>query len=43
MGVLGVVALAISGLLLYDTDSDDFEVSAPLVIAIAVVFGIAVV
>ena len=38
MGVLGVVSLAISGLLLFDTN-EDFEVSAPLVIAIAVVFG----
>ena len=38
MGVLGVVSLAISGLLLFDTD-EDFEVSAPLVIGIAVVFG----
>ncbi|MDQ2676033.1 MAG: nodulation protein NfeD [Actinomycetota bacterium] len=40
MGVLGVVSLAISGLLLFDTNSDDFGVSAPLVIAIAVVFGL---
>lgn len=40
MGVLGVIALAISGLLLYDTGSDGFGVSAPLVIAIAVVFGL---
>ena len=43
MGVLGVVALAISGLLLYDTDSEGFGVSAPLVIAVAVVFGLAIV
>jgi membrane-bound serine protease (ClpP class) len=42
MGVLGVIALAISGLLLFDT-SEDFEVSAPLVIAIAVVFGLAII
>ena len=42
MGVLGVVSLAISGLLLFDTN-DDFEVSAPLVIAIAVVFGLAII
>ena len=41
MGVLGVVSLAISGLLLFDTDSDGFGVSPPLVIAIAVVFGLA--
>jgi hypothetical protein len=38
-----VVALAISGLLLYDTDSEGFGVSAPLVIAVAVIFGLAVV
>jgi len=43
MGILGVVALAISGLLLYDTDSEGFGVSAPLVIAVAVLFGLAVV
>jgi membrane-bound serine protease (ClpP class) len=42
MGVLGVVALAISGLLLFDTN-EDFEVSAPLVIGIAVVFGAAII
>ncbi len=42
MGVLGVVALAISGLLLFDTN-EDFAVSAPLVIAIAVVFGAAII
>ncbi len=43
MGILGVVALAVSGLLLYDTDSEGFGVSPPLVIAVAVVFGLAVV
>jgi membrane-bound serine protease (ClpP class) len=43
MGVLGAASLAISGLLLFDTDSDEFEVSAPLVIAIAVVFAAAVI
>ena len=43
MGILGVVSLAISGLLLYDTDSEAFGVSAPLVIAVAVFFGIATV
>jgi membrane-bound serine protease (ClpP class) len=42
MGVLGVVSLAISGLLLFDTN-EDFEVSAPLVIGIAVVFGAAII
>jgi len=39
MGVLGVVSLAISGLLLYDTDSEGFGISAPLVIVVAIVFG----
>jgi membrane-bound serine protease (ClpP class) len=39
MGVLGVVSLAISGLLLFDTN-EGFDVSAPLVIGIAVVFGL---
>lgn len=39
MGVLGVVSLAISGLLLYDTDSEGFGVSPPLVIGVAVVLG----
>lgn len=43
MGVLGVVALAISGLLLYDTDSEGFGISAPLVIAVAVVAGLAII
>ena len=43
MGVLGVVALAISGLLLYDTDSEGFGISAPLVIALALVAGLAIV
>ena len=41
MGVLGVVSTAISGLILFDTDSDGFGVSAPLVIGIAVVLGLA--
>ncbi|HYH60755.1 MAG TPA: nodulation protein NfeD [Solirubrobacterales bacterium] len=41
VGILGVVSLAISGLLLYDTDSEGFGVSAPLIIAVAVFFGIA--
>jgi membrane-bound serine protease (ClpP class) len=43
VGVLGVVSLAISGLLLFDTGSDEFEVSAPLVIAVAVVFGLTII
>ena len=43
MGVLGAISLAISGLLLFDTDSESFEVSVPLVIAIAAVFSVAVI
>lgn len=39
MGILGVVALAISGLLLYDTDSEGFGVSPVLVIGVAVILG----
>ena len=39
LGVLGVVSLAISGLLLFDTN-EGFEVSVPLVIGIAVVAGV---
>jgi len=43
MGALGMVALAISGLLLYDTDSEGFGISAPLVLAVAIVAGFAIV
>ena len=32
LGIAGVIAVAVSGLLLYDTESDAFEVSAPVVI-----------
>ena len=39
IGAVGVVALAASGLLLFNTDSSEFEVSAPAVIAVAVVLG----
>ena len=39
VGVVGVVALALSGLLLFDTGSDAFEVSVPAVIAVAVLIG----
>jgi membrane-bound serine protease (ClpP class) len=39
LGAIGVVALAASGLLLFNTDSSTFEVSAPVVIAVAVLFG----
>ena len=38
LGVVGVVALAASGLMLYDTD-EGFEVSPPLVIGVALVLG----
>lgn len=43
MGILGVISLTLSGFLLYDTDSEGFGVSAPLIIAIAVLFGLAIV
>ena len=36
---MGVIALAASGLLLFDTDSSAFEVSVPVVIAVAVLLG----
>ena len=39
LGVSGVVALIASGLLLYDTHTSAFEVSAPLVIAVGLVLG----
>ena len=39
LGVAGVGALALSGLILYDTDSEAFEVSAPVVIVGAVLLG----
>ncbi len=39
VGAVGVIALAASGLLLFDTDSSTFEVSAPVVIAFAVMLG----
>lgn len=39
LGVAGVVALGAGGLLLFDTDSDEFGVSAPVVIAIAIALG----
>lgn len=39
LGVGGVVALAFSGLLLFDTDSDLVEVSVPAVITAAVLLG----
>ena len=39
LGVVGVVSLAVSGLLLFDTDSEGFGISAPLVIGVAVALG----
>jgi membrane-bound serine protease (ClpP class) len=39
LGVAGVVALVFSGLLLFNTDSDAFEVSAPVVIVTGVLLG----
>lgn len=39
LGGVGVVALAVAGLLLFDTDSEGFGVSIPLVIGIAIFFG----
>lgn len=41
LGVLGVVALAAGGLLIFDTDSDSFEVSTALVVTVAGVLGLA--
>jgi membrane-bound serine protease (ClpP class) len=40
LGGAGVIALAASGLLLYDTDSDEFGVSPPVVIVLALVIGV---
>jgi membrane-bound serine protease (ClpP class) len=40
LGGAGVLALAASGLLLYDTNSDEFGVSPPVVIVLAVVIGV---
>ncbi|MGH2955007.1 MAG: NfeD family protein [Solirubrobacterales bacterium] len=39
LGGVGVIALALSGLLLFDTDSDAFGVSVPVVITIGLLFG----
>ncbi len=39
LGVVGVIALAVSGLLLFNTNSDTFEVSAPVVIVVALLLG----
>jgi membrane-bound serine protease (ClpP class) len=39
LGGAGIASLVVSGLLLYDTDSDAFEVSVPVVIVTGVVLG----
>jgi membrane-bound serine protease (ClpP class) len=39
VGVIGVGALAASGLLLFNTDSSEFEVSVPVVITVALLLG----
>jgi membrane-bound serine protease (ClpP class) len=39
LGGVGVLGIALGGLILFDTDSDEFGVSPPVVIAVAVVLG----
>lgn len=39
LGAVGVVALALSGLLLFDTGSEQLEVSVPVVVTVAILFG----
>jgi membrane-bound serine protease (ClpP class) len=39
MGVVGVVAIVLAGLLLYDTDSEALEISAPVVIFAGLLIG----
>lgn len=39
LGGVGVAALAVSGLMLFDTDGEGFGVSAPLVIGVALAIG----
>jgi membrane-bound serine protease (ClpP class) len=39
LGGVGVVSLALSGLLLFDTDSDEFGVSVPVVITVGLLLG----
>ena len=39
LGAVGVIALALSGLLLFDTGSEQLEVSVPVVITVAILFG----
>jgi membrane-bound serine protease (ClpP class) len=39
LGVVGVIALALSGLLLFDTGSEQLEVSVPVVLTVALLLG----
>jgi len=39
LGVVGVIAITLAGLLLYDTNSDALEVSAPVIIVAGVLIG----
>ena len=39
LGVVGVIAIVLSGLLLYDTNSDALEISAPVVIVAGLAIG----
>jgi membrane-bound serine protease (ClpP class) len=39
LGACGVLAIILSGLLLYDTNSEAFEISAPVVIIVGLVLG----
>ena len=39
LGVVGVIALVVAGLLLFNTDSSAFEISVPVVIVVAVLLG----
>jgi membrane-bound serine protease (ClpP class) len=39
LGAVGVIALALSGLLLFDTGSEQLEVSVPVVLTVAILFG----
>jgi membrane-bound serine protease (ClpP class) len=39
LGVVGVAAMVIAGLLLFDTGSNEFEVSTPLVIGVGITLG----
>jgi membrane-bound serine protease (ClpP class) len=39
LGGVGVLGLALAGLILFDTDSDEFGISPPVVIAVALLLG----